>query len=316
MKPVRFFVSCVLVAALAAFLFMVPVSRNVSASFVLRPIDADRVFVVEAGKIKTLNKQAGDPVSKGDVIAVLENDDLYLQAQQLNGELAREKATLASLKLASRDRAGIGRQIAETSARIFKIERRMEIQSQKQKQLELVASRDGQVIAPPNVVARPAESGSHLQRWSGNPMDAKNRGAHFEASTLFCIVGDPDKMQAMLVVDESDIKLVSTGQKVQLLFDELPSRRFDGEVVSVSRDSLTELPRELSITNGGKVAVGPGVDGTEAPLLTTYEVLVSINNDDDQKLLTGFRGSAKIEVSNLPLGQQLVRYARTVINFR
>ena len=256
-KPVRFFVSCVLVAALAAFLFMVPVSRNVSASFVLRPIDADRVFVVEAGKIKTLNKQAGDPVSKGDVIAVLENDDLYLQAQQLNGELAREKATLASLKLASRDRAGIGRQIAETSARIFKIERRMEIQSQKQKQLELVASRDGQVIAPPNVVARPAESGSHLQRWSGNPMDAKNRGAHFEASTLFCIVGDPDKMQAMLVVDESDIKLVSTGQKVQLLFDELPSRRFDGEVVSVSRDSLTELPRELSITNGGKVAVGP-----------------------------------------------------------
>ena len=118
-----------------------------------------------------------------------------------------------------------------------------------------------------------------------------------------------------MVVGESEIKLVSTDQKVELMFDEFPGKRFKGRVVNVARDSLEELPRELSINNGGSVAVQPGRDGREAPLLTSYEVSVSIDGDNHE-LLTGFRGNAKIQVSSLPLGQQLVRYIQTVINFR
>ncbi|QEG21175.1 HlyD family efflux transporter periplasmic adaptor subunit [Mariniblastus fucicola] len=315
-KKLRLFISATLVAGLAAFLFSVPVSRNVTASFVLRPVDADQVFVVEPGKISELMKSPGETVSKGETIAILESDKLELEAEQLKGDLARETAVLATLKLANRERAGIGRQIAETSARIAKIRGRMEVQSRKESQLKLVAARDGQIIEAPNVAAPPAnEFGAPLQRWSGTPLDPQNRNAFLEASTLFCIVGDPNQMQAMLVVDESDIKLVDVGQKVQLMLDEFPGERFEGEVINVSRDSLSELPRELSITNGGKVAVEPNQNGGESPLLTSYEVFVSLHGDH-RHLLTGFRGNAKIEVSSLPLGQQLVRYVQTVINFR
>ena len=315
-KPIRLLVSTAIVLGVAAFLFLIPVSRNVTASFVLRPVDAEQVFVVETGKIKSLEKKPGDQVSEGETIAWLENDEIILETEKLNGSLAREKAALATLKFASRDRAGVGRQISETVARIAKIERRLEVQAAKGEQLELVSSRSGVVISPPNVVATPSSAlGGRMQSWSGTPMDPENRGAQFEASTLFCIVGDPDQMQAMLVVDESDIKLVSLGQKVQLMMDEFAGERFEGEVVNVSQDSLSELPRELSITNGGKVAVEPGRDGRESPLLTSYEVSVSINSEN-RELLTGFRGSAKIQVSSLPLGQQLVRYVQTVINFR
>ena len=315
-KPIRLVVTAAIVSAVAAFLFMIPVSRNVTASFVLRPVDAERVFVVESGKIKSLEKHPGDQVAKGETIAVLENDQLHLEAEKLNGALAHERASMATLKLASRERVGVGRQISETAARIAMLERRLEVQAEKGKFMDLVASRSGVIIAPPNLVARPAsEFGGRMQSWSGSPMDAENRGAQFEASTLFCIVGDPDQMQAMLVVNESDIKLVSVGQKVQLMMDEFAGVRFEGEVVNVSQDSLTELPRELSITNGGKVAVGPSADGGEIPLLTSYEVSVSIDSEN-RDLLTGFRGNAKIQVSSLPLGQQLVRYVQTVINFR
>lgn len=315
-KPIRLLVSIAIVAAVTAFLFLIPVSRHVTASFVLRPTDSQQVFVVESGKIKSLEKQQGDPVSKGETIAVLENDELQLEIERLGGQLAREKAALATLKLASRERSGIGRQISETVARITKLQRRLEIQAEKEQCLELVATRDGTIIAPPNVpAAPPSEFGARLHSWTGAPMDPANRSAQFEASTLFCIVGDPELMQAMLVVDESDIKLVSIGQKVELMLDEFPGERFKGEVINVSQDSLTELPRELSITNGGKVAVGPSPTGGEMPLLTSYEVSVSISSEN-RKLLTGFRGSAKIEVSSLPLGQQVVRYLQTVINFR
>lgn len=315
-KPIRLLVSIAIVAAVTAFLFLIPVSRHVTASFVLRPTDSQQVFVVESGKIKSLEKQQGDPVSKGETIAVLENDELQLEIERLGGQLAREKAALATLKLASRERSGIGRQISETVARITKLQRRLEIQAEKEQCLELVATRDGTIIAPPNVpAAPPSEFGARLHSWTGAPMDPANRSAQFEASTLFCIVGDPELMQAMLVVDESDIKLVSIGQKVELMLDEFSGERFKGEVINVSQDSLTELPRELSITNGGKVAVGPSPTGGEMPLLTSYEVSVSISSEN-RKLLTGFRGSAKIEVSSLPLGQQVVRYLQTVINFR
>ena len=315
-KPVRFIVSAALVVGFFFLLFAIPVSRNVSASFVLRPVDADQVLVVEPGKIKSLEKQPGDAVAKGETIAILESDELALQAEQLKGQLAREKAALASLKLADRNRAGVGKQIMETTARISKINTNLKVQSQKQHHLTLVASRSGKIIAPPNLVAPPSGAmGSPLRPWSGTPMDAENRGAHFETSTLFCIVGDPENMQAMLVVDESDIKLVSVGQQVQLMLDEFPGERFEGEVVSVSQESLSELPRELSMTNGGSVGVEPSPGGGEVPLLTSYEVSVSLDGEK-QKLLTGFRGKAKIEVSQLPLGQQLVRYLQTVINFR
>jgi putative peptide zinc metalloprotease protein len=315
-KPVRFFVSAALAAGLIAALFTVPVSRNVTASFVMRPVDADNVFVVEPGKIKTLIKQPGDAVAIGETIAILESEELELQAEKLKGQLARERATLASLKLANRERVGIGRQISETSARIARIETNIDIQAQKQKDLNLIASRDGRIIAPPNVVASPEGApGSPLPRWSGTPMDSKNRGAHFDASTLFCIVGDPEKMQAMLVVDESDIELVDVGQNVQMMLDEFPGERFQGKVISVSQESLSELPRELSMTNGGSVGVEPSPGGKEVPLLTSYEVLVSFDAPARQ-LLTGFRGNAKVEVESLPLGQQLVRYLQTVINFR
>ena len=315
-KQIRLLISAALVVAAFWFLFTIPVSRHVTASFVLRPIDADQVFVVQPGKIQKLLKKPGDSVSKGETIAVLENDDLDLEAEQLKGALARENATLATLQSERRTRAGAGGQIAKVSVRIAEIKRRLEAKSLKRKNLELVASRDGQVIAPPNIAASPSDKTlTRLGRWSGTPLDAQNRSAHFEPATLFCIVGDPKQMQATLVVNESDIKLVSAGHEVQLMFDELPGERFTAQVANVSRDSLSELPRELSITNGGSVAAEPRGDGSESPLLTSYEVAVPLTNDDS-KLLTGFRGTAKIKVSELPLGQQLVRYLQTVINFR
>ena len=315
-KLPRFIVSAAVVTLAIALLFTVPVSRHVTASFVVRPIDADHVYVMQSGRIESLKKLPGDDVKSGDVIAILENDDLDLDTERLKGALAREKAALATLRLASRDQVGTGRQIAETSVRIAELEKRLEVQEQKRQQLRLVASRDGKVIAPPNLVARPlSESETQMSSWSGTPMDPANRRANFEISTLFCIVGEPDRLQATLIVDDSNVKLVSAGQKVQLMFDEFPGERFECEVANVSRERLAELPRELSINFGGSVAAEPGLNGREKPLLSSYEVSVPISNDEN-RLLTGFRGTAKIQVSELPLGQQLVRYIQTVINFR
>lgn len=312
-KKFRFAISVAIVAAILWATFAIPVSRHVSASFVVQPLDAEQVYVVQPGRIRTLLKQPGDTVVVGDTIAVLENDELDIESERLAGELARETARLASLKVAQRSLPDASRQIGETQARINDLSRRIEVQKRKLQRLTLVAHRDGTILPPRNIPHRPA--GDTLPNWSGSPLDIENRFAWFETQTLFCVVGDPKKMKATLIVDQSDVKLLDQGQSVELMFDEVPGKRFEGTVAYVSRDAISVLPRELSTTNGGQVGAAPRPDGREAPLLTSYEVSVPLDNVD-RELLSGFRGVAKITVRELPLGQQFVRYLRTVINFR
>ena len=297
-------------------LFAIPVPRHVTANFVVQPIDADQVYVLQPGSLLELKKQPGDAVKAGETIAILENDELTLEKERLLGKLAFEKANLASLRMARQTLPAASRQIAQSRTSIADIERLLTAHSKKQTQLVLSASRDGSVIPPPNLAATPGGAGGEvLASWSGTPLDEENRMAFFETQTLFCVVGDPAKMKATMVVDQSDVKLIENGQTVQLLLDEIPGRRFEASVSSVSQDALTTLPRELSITNGGNVSVKPLPDGREAPLLTSYEVSVPLT-DIDAPMLTGYRGKAKIRVEELPLGQQITRYLRTVVNFR
>ena len=314
-RSFRFALSAAIAIGAGWFLFSIPVPRHVVASFVAEPIDADRIFVLESGNLEELIKEPGDSVAKGETIAILKNDDLILEAKKINGAIAQEKANIASLNLASRKSVQVSQQLAQASIRLAELRRQKELQSEKKLRLSLVSGRSGVVIPPPNVPRIAMENNNHrLPTWSGSPLDSENRNAFLETSTLFCVVGDPDRLHAKLIVNQSDVKLVSIGQKVKLMFDELPGKRFEGIVEGVSQDRIEVLPRELSRTNGGHVAAKPNVDKSESPLLNSYEVSVSLKSN--QLVLTGFRGTAKIEVSQLPLGQQLRRYLQTVVNFR
>lgn len=153
-------------------------------------------------------------------------------------------------------------------------------------------------------------------RWNGTPMDSENANAFLQSQTLFCLVGDPKMMKAMLVIDQADAKFVQSGQPVKLMLDEYAGQTLSGDIQFVSRDPLELVPRELSINHGGSVATKPTVNGNEAPLLPAYEASVLLNDVESVELLTGFRGVAKVRVGTAPLGKRLLRYLSTVVNFR
>ena len=67
-----------------------------------------------------------------------------------------------------------------------------------------VADRDGFVLPPPNNPS--ASQGNGLETWSGTPLDEENESAFLQRETMFCFVGDPKKMKAVLLVDQSDVK--------------------------------------------------------------------------------------------------------------
>lgn len=133
--------------------------------------------------------------------------------------------------------------------------------------------------------------------------------------TLLCMVGDPDKLVATLMIKQDDVELVAPGQPVTIVLDELPSKTFTGEIREVAKLDLRVPPRELTAAAGGGLATEQVAGGGEKPMFVTYEVRVPLHDIPDT-LLPGFRGQAKIEVGQETLAGRVERFVRSTFLFR
>ena len=315
-KKVRFAISTAFVLLLGFCIFAIPIPHKISASFVVQPVEGANIFVTQPGILTKVNFVPGDEVRKGDVIAELENIDHELALEQLKGQLAGLTADLARMKLSADELPQSSKLIMTTETNIAATKKQIKAVEKILGELKLIATRDGQVIPPPNVNNDAASAGRRLATWSGTPLDPENRNAFLTSQTLYCIVADPGRMKAMLVIDQSDAKFVAAGQKVSLMLDEHIGDVIKGEIEFVSRDALNQLPRELSVTNGGPISARPSASGVEMPMIPHYEATVALKELGDAKLINGFRGQARIHVGTASLGKRLLRYLSTVINFR
>ncbi len=303
-------------AVVFAVLFFVPFPHSIRCAFVIQPIDAQQLYVSGPGILTQVNFAPGDRVSKGDLIAFLENSDVAITLEGLRGQLAGFEADLAAYRLNVTKLADGPRMISETRLSILDVKKRIRLVSEQQATLKLVAQRSGIIIEPPAESHRPGSEGLRLVKWAGSPLEAENRSAFLERGTLFCLIGEPSDMKATLVIDESVAKFATADQRVVLMFDEHPGKRLHGVIESVSREPLQYVPRELDLQNGGSIATKPAPGGQSVPMITSYEATVQFDDQSQQALLTGFRGQAKVRVGSLPLGQRVIRYLKSIINFR
>jgi hypothetical protein len=133
------------------------------------------------------------------------------------------------------------------------------------------------------------------------------------------MVAERGKYEATIVVDQADVQLVAAGQSISVMLESSPWKRFPGRVLDVSQDELRVIPRELSQTTGGPIAVKPAADGQEKPLFTFYEVYGELFQTEDlleQELGAGYLGRAKIQAGHSTLGGIASRYVRNLINFK
>lgn len=314
-KKVRtMFSAAVVLTALFAFCY-VPVPHSVWVSFVVRPDNAQQVYVNQPGTLDQIKVQPGDSVVEGQTLAVLVNEDFEAEFLTLEGRLAKYQADLAAYQLSQNSVLDAARKIGETQAMITQVQRQIEVRKKQLGKLILVADRNGTVLPPPNSPAMNSDNIT-LASWSGTPLDAENQSAYLRRETMFCFVGDPGKMKAFLVVDQSDVKFLKPGQQVQLVLNQYRDKRIHGELKNVANDELLQLPRELSKTNGGPIAPLPQPGGSEKPLLKSYEATVALDHVTDLDLMPGMYGSAKIRVGEASLGWRLWRQIQTVVNFR
>ena len=315
----RMWISVGVIAAVLAAIAFIPVPtiaflRHVPTAAAL---DAQSVYVQVPGQLQQVFVHPGDKVAQGATLARLSNDKLTLSIAQLPGERDNQlKIQLAQLEQPP-FRGSDGRPGDSQNPRDAGLDGATA--SRKRSRPEAFAAHraggTAQCLPPPDQQQKPAPE-KELVGWSGTPFEPKNLGATLDESTLFCQIGDPHSMEAVVIIDQADIEFLRLKQKVDIKLEELPYMTLHSEVQEIATQELKVSPKHLTNKSGGELPTKTDEAGVERPLTTSYQVRVFPLDDSDGLLRIGLRGQAKIHVAPRSVGWRLWRWFTETFHFR
>lgn len=293
----------------------VPLPHHVDCAFEIRPSEAGAVYAGTGGQLVHA-VTPGTQVNEGDTVAVLQNPDLQIRLAELKGEEQVAEVQLKNVKLRSRDDRELVAQL-ETQEELLDSIRHVLSKTQEEiDRLNVKARRSGYVYPPPH--RKPQDTGDgRLPGWTGSPLAPENKGALLTADDLICEIGKPDAFEAVLVIDQGDMQLVTTGQSVDLKLDSLRLSTFSGELTEVSQSALSSASMALSSQTGGdlQTEMDPRT-GALKPRNVSYQGRVPLSSTElEIPFRPGYRGSAKIHVAPMSLGTRLWRLIAQTFNF-
>jgi putative peptide zinc metalloprotease protein len=290
-------------------LWNLPLPHRIRAAAFVEPAGARRVYVSVAGTLASAVPDAAQ-VESSQTLAQLTNLEMDLEIAKLRGERNQQETKLANLKRQQVDAPEAGSEIPTAEAALADLERRLEERLSERRRLTILAPCAGTVLPPRD---RPVQAQhGELPVWSGNPLDEDNRGCFLDTGTLLCLVGNPGRLEALLLVDEDQIEFVRAGQQVQLLIDQLPNWQLQGVVLELAEIDLREVPPEL--IEQGELPTRHDASGKRTPLRTCYQARVSIDVEQ-LPLAAGATGRAKILADPLSLGRRLMRLVAGTFRF-
>ncbi|MBW3541033.1 MAG: hypothetical protein KY476_12240 [Planctomycetes bacterium] len=311
MSRIRLAATLTVIGGLVTAGLMVPLPLSVEAPFVVEPVGVEHVYTTTPGRLVEVRVRPGDVVRKGDVLARLANfsrEDDYRRlkserdAQAVDVEIARALRDPGRERLAQATCDALDEQLAEAALQL--------------EQLTLRAPANGVVIAPPRVgAAADTKRGGRLRRWTGTPLDEKNRGCHLAQRTHVLSIAPSESWQAVLVIDQLDREQFAPRRTVELQLEERPGEVYHGRIARVSDRHLEYPPPQLSNKFGGTLATQTDRHGNEQLAGAAWQALVALD-DDGSLLRSGLRGRARFTVETRTAGQWAWRYLKQTLHFR
>ena len=167
---------------------------------------------------------------------------------------------------------------------------------------------------PRKPIPKEAMAAEQLPTWSGNPFDEKNHEAFFTESDLLCLIGDPARWDAIIVVDQHDIDLVREKMEVDIKIDSARLKTFSGKIEKISEMEMKVSPENLALQSGGRLDTEMDSSGRLRPISTSYQARVPLENVD-MPLRAGYRGQAKIYVGWRSVGWRIYRFLARTFRF-
>ena len=296
-KKVRAGVFAAVFVALVAAVLSIPTPLRVQGTLVLSAAKPTEIYAEVPGRLMSINVKDGDQVKEGDILMTLSSPEKQLDYLQLQEQIDANhvKGVWNSHLSDSSSRA--------MSVQYFKAEADLEpaiakIEEQRAK-LTLIASRDGQVMGVPHKEV----IGEFLK--PGKPL--------FE-------IADPTKLEAHLILDQSDINLIAeTGKEhtatAWVKVYGTSETTWKSYVSAISPRNAEEIRPEMSNTTGGEIATKQDQKtGGAKPLTAVYEVIIPIDNAD-LMLQPGLRGFAKIDGGHSTLAWWIWRSITKTFHF-
>ena len=210
-----------------------PVTRgllavNISATGTLAPRTQVDVGAQVSGRIDKLYVDFNDHVKKGQILALINTDQLVAQLQQAQATLAQAQATLAQAQL--------------THDRYTALEKHNAI-SREQLNVstgDLARAKAGVGLAQATVDQDKTQLGwaTIYAPIDGVVLDRKvsagqTVAASFTTPVLFTLASNLDDMELDVDIDEADVGEVRAGAKATFTVDAYPARRFFARLISV-----------------------------------------------------------------------------------
>jgi len=322
-KKVRMYATLAGICGIVGAFFFLPLPYHVIATLEIQARNAAPVYVVVPGTLDEVLVQPGQYVKKeenkeGEVLAQLSSFELDQRIDELRAGYDRYSAELESLEREQIRNPSVAGRIPEVEKSKEAQKTRLDEALEQRKKLTLRAPEAGIVLPPPGNFP-PTDPEGPLPTWSGSPFLPVNRGCYLQEGTLFCKVGDPRRLEAVLIIEEDDRPFVAELQKVEIKLDALPHDVIEGKIEKISPETMKASPRRLSAKSGGELATKTNpATGVEQALTPSYQASVPIDDTDDI-LRLGLRGRAKVQMDRAhwqTLGQRFWRFLLRTFRFR
>ncbi|MDA1015332.1 MAG: HlyD family efflux transporter periplasmic adaptor subunit [Planctomycetota bacterium] len=308
----RFLIRSTMVIGVLAALAMIPIPHQIAAPVIIEPADARRVYVTVAGTLQAGTLAAGSQVQTGDELGRLHNADVDAEIVRLQG--ARDLLVVRVQHLEGRritDRKAED-QLVTARKQLAVAEERLEKRTQDRERLILRATVAGTILPPPDQPN--SKNRDELPNWSGSPLDPDNEGAFLKTGAMFCLIGDPQSVEARLIVDQSQMEFITNGQTVKLHLKQMPGRVLEGTITDIAQVTIDDVPTQLMTHED--LASRRDAGGRHRPVSSSYQLQVRFTDSAPSPFVLGSTGRAKIVVQPRSIGDRMLRYLQQTFRFR
>lgn len=275
-------------------------SSLVAASGSIQPVNMVDISSKITAQIKEVKVKENDQVKAGDILVVLEDDQIQPQLIQAKERLQNAAANydrnkrLNSIGAVSNQQLDTGRMDYNIAQANYD-----EIMSKVQETV-ITAPIDGTVIG------KPLPAGETVAQGVANPI-------------VILTIADMSKMQIEAQVDQTDIGKVAMGQKVTFTVDAYPEKIFSGTVSNIShkavvQQNVTYYTVTIDIKAGENllkpsmvarvsIITGESKDALTLPLSAIrtdksgkYVVIAKQNSEENVRVTTGIVGEERVEI--------------------
>lgn len=295
--------------ALAAGALLAPWPNHVTAPVVLWPADTQNIYVVAPGNLATF-VPVGTRVARGQVIAQFENLEMARELERLAGRSSWQRLHVRNLELRRTRDPEAGNELPSAREMLVDLETQFKDRQRDFSRLTVVSPADG-IVLPPLHATRDPDLPGEITTCRGDAFEDHNRGVFVDTGTLLCHVGDPQRMEALLLVDDAARRQIALGQTVRIRPAASGSRRLTGKIAEIAQTDLQDSKRTQLF---GVTPLSGLVD--RSPLAqAAYSVRVALEEADCSPLC-GVTGEAKIVTGPRSLLRRWLDYLNETFRFR